>query len=1409
MFGNNPANVTFISDSQITATVPAGTALGPVPVVVTTSGGPSAAIPYRYAAVSVITTLVPNAGSVDGGNTVTINGSGFTGASSVMFGGTAATTFTINSDSQITATAPAGTIGTAGVVVTTPGGISVPSPYTYTALPAITAINLNTGPVFGGNTVTINGHGFTDAYSITFGGTLATFTVNSDSQITVTVPAGPLTLVDLPVDVVITMLNGAATAPSAYTYSPIPVVTTLNPIAGSAAGGNTVTIKGHGFINTTGVTFGGTGVTKFTVDNDQQISATVPTGTLGAASVVVSKGLLSGTAPNPYTYTVSPGIITLNLTTGTVAGGNTVTINGRGFTGASRVMFGSEPAIFTVNSDSQITATAPAGTLGAVDVEVTTPNGIATASSAYIYSDIPAIATLNLNTGPVGGGNTVTINGSRFTSASKVTFNGNPATFTVDSDNQITAKVPAGPIIAFNNIAVDVVVTTPVGTATALNFYTYTVLPGITTLVPTAGSIAGGNTVTINGSGFIGTTGVTFGGTGVTKFTVDNDQQISATVPAHAVGSASVVVQKGLLVSATAPSPYTYNLVPGIATLAPAAGPVAGGNAVIINGGGFTSASRVMFGGTAATAFTINSDSQITATAPAGIVGSVNIAVTTPNGTSAPSAYMYQAVPVITTLNLNTGPLVGGNTVTINGSGFTNTSRVMFADNSATFTVDSDSQITTTVPLGGLIGFENFSVDVKVTTPGGTTTASNFYTYAPIPEITTLNPAAAPVAGGNIVKIGGLGFTNASGVSFGGTGAINFTVDNDQQISATVPARAALGPVDVVVSKGLASATAHIPYTYIALPTIITLDPIVGPVAGGNNLTINGRGFIGAFRVMFGNNSATFTINSDSKITAKVPTGVVGPVDVMVTTQNGTAITSSAYIYSAVPAITTLNPSTGPLVGGNTVVINGHGFITATGVSFGGSEADFTVDSDQQITAKVPGGPLFLPGNPTVDVVVVTPGGTATASNFYTYAPIPVITALAPTKGSVAGGDTVKISGLGFTNASGVSFGGSGAIGAVFTVNSDNQIIATVPAHAVGQASVVVSKGLSYAAAPIPYTYTAVPGITTLSPSAGPVTGGNAVIINGGGFTNASRVMFGATAATTFTINSASKITATAPSGTVGSVNIAVTTPNGTSAPSPYLYTAIPVITTINPPTGPFSGGNTVMINGYGFTATSKVTINGNSATFTVNNDSQISVTVPGGPLFVPGNPIVDVAVTTPGGTVTAPKSYTYTPNPVITTINPTKGSVAGGNNVVINGVGFIGATGVSFGGSGAAFTVNSDSQITTTAPARAAGSASVVVNKGIFTAVTAPSPYLYIAIPVITTLSPATGPIAGGNVVTINGSGFSGASSVMFGGNSATNFTVNSDSQITATAPQGVLGSVTVIVTTINGATSSRYTYT
>ena len=75
----------------------------------------------------------------------------------------------------------------------------------------------------------------------------------------------------------------------------------------------------------------------------------------------------------------------------------------------------------------------------------------------------------------------------------------------------------------------------------------------------------------------------------------------------------------------------------------------------------------------------------------------------------------------------------------------------------------------------------------------------------------------------------------------------------------------------------------------------------------------------------------------------------------------------------------------------------------------------------------------------------------------------------------------------------------------------------------------------------------AVPAVTTLSPTSGPVAGGTSVTITGTGFTGATAVKFGSTAATSFTVNSATAITAKAPAGTGGMVKVTVTTPYGTS----------------------------------------------------------------------------------------------------------------------------------------------------------------------------------------------------------------------------------------------------------------------
>jgi len=66
--------------------------------------------------------------------------------------------------------------------------------------------------------------------------------------------------------------------------------------------------------------------------------------------------------------------------------------------------------------------------------------------------------------------------------------------------------------------------------------------PGVDSIAPPGGPIAGGTGVTISGEGLIGSTGVTFGGTAATGFLVVGDSTITCISPAHAAGAVAVVV---------------------------------------------------------------------------------------------------------------------------------------------------------------------------------------------------------------------------------------------------------------------------------------------------------------------------------------------------------------------------------------------------------------------------------------------------------------------------------------------------------------------------------------------------------------------------------------------------------------------------------------------------------------------------------------------------------------------------------------------------------------------------------------------------------------------------------------------------------------------------------------------------
>ncbi|MGA5707923.1 IPT/TIG domain-containing protein [Streptomyces cellulosae] len=336
----------------------------------------------------VVSAVSPSQGSTSGGTVVTVTGAGFSGAFLVRFGTKPAVSFTVDSDTQITAVTPSGT-GTVNVIVTSDQGNStqqVAFTYVSASQPAVTSVSPSQGPTAGGTTVTLTGTNFTGATAVRFDGVNApSFTVNSATQITAVTPAHPAGAAP----VTVTTPGGTSNAgdPNAYFfYSATPTVGSIAPVSGTTAGGTTVTLTGTNFTGATAVRFDGVNAPSFTVNSATQITAVTPAHPAGAAPVTVTTP--GGTSsPSSYVYLSQPTLTSLTPAQGPAGSGIVVTLSGTGLTTAAAVRFDTTLAQFVVVSPTRIDAVTPPGTAGPVTVTVTTPAGT---SNGLTYNRVAA-----------------------------------------------------------------------------------------------------------------------------------------------------------------------------------------------------------------------------------------------------------------------------------------------------------------------------------------------------------------------------------------------------------------------------------------------------------------------------------------------------------------------------------------------------------------------------------------------------------------------------------------------------------------------------------------------------------------------------------------------------------------------------------------------------------------------------------------------------------------------------------------------------------------------------------------------------------------------------------------------------------------------------------------------------------
>ncbi len=1476
-----------------------------------------------------ITGLSTSSGPATGGTTVIITGTNLKGVYEVLFGSepVSFTPYGDPSGGPITVVSPQGGAGTTSLEVVAGDAETASAPWTYTPSAFITGVTPGSALISGGQTLTVTGTdlgvalGFppneadiflTGAASAILAPILQNGT-ESPTEFQISVPAVPLSdageYADIQVFTALGWTPICAADEFKYTVPAGLGVSGVSPSTGPVAGGTQVVISGSYLDQNWScqdVDFGGIPATSVTPVSATTVLATSPASPGNATGPVdVTVDTIYGWTPvapatDQFTYYVPTPIVT-GLSPAacpiTPAGGPAVqvpvTISGSNLVYVTQVDFGNSLPPVTVtaadeNPDGSITVLCPPdSTAGAMDVTVQSPGGTSATSPAdqFAYGPMPVISAIVSNIGPAWLGSEIQILGENLSGVTEVDFDSGANTYqgTDINSSQATIIYVYAPYCPPGTMHVRV--WSSIGLESAddppADLYTFTLAPIVTgvTVSPSAGNPygytygpgSGGTTVTISGYNLMqnldtGATAVDFGGVPAASFTNNwaSPPTITAVTPA---GSGNVSVSVTTAQGTASGGSFTYFGTPSVTSITPAAGPLGGGNFVLISGGNLVDNTvdggifpylldtTVDFGSVAATgAYALNG--SLCVAAPEGIaLGTVDVTVTNVGGTSAISQpadqYTYMPPPVVSGLSLPSGAAAsgaveGGTPVVITGTLLAGATAVDFGSQAATIISDADDEMAVVSPASATgVG----PVDVTVTSPDGTSAISEpadlfTYTHAPfISQVTgplTINgtQAAGLTTGGNTVTISGDDLTGASAVNFGSTvvpqfsvdpkghQTTNFTVSPDgTTITVTDPAGTA-GMVDITVTTPLGTSDVKPAdeFTYVPMPIVTGISPSSGSSLGGTQVTITGTGLANASYVFFGpdelayaytGNCGTIVSDTDTQIVVTSPAENAFPstVDVTVMTAWATSATVPADQFTWVPppSITSQTASAGPVWGGTTMSLYGTNLAGAT-VTFGGNPATVQGNSDTCILVSSPEATGDTPG--WVSLTVTTAYG-ATSVNF-TYAPPPVVSAISTSSGPVAGGTTVDIFGSGLAGTTAVDFGSVSVAFAELGVGYTYlQVVSPAGTPSTVDITVTTAGGTSDTSPADQFTYVAVPSVSGISPPMGFMAAGTPVTVYGTGLANATAVEFGGVPATNLSYTTDGEIVVNAPQAypyyNGSTVDVTVTTAGGTSATSPadqFTYYMAPSVTGLSPSSGLRTGDTLVTISmAYCFNSVTAVDFGQNAGTIVSQSFYQIQVESPAGTAGT-----ADVTLLAPGGSVSAGQ-FTYLPLvPAVSGVSPAVGAAAGGTQVTIAGTDLEGATAVDFGSTAASsFTIDSPTQITATDAAGTVGTVDVTVTTPAGTSSTSPADqFTGITAPVVTAVSASAGATAGGSDVAIYGTDLGGATAVNFGAAGAT-VLIDTDTYILAATPAGAAGTVYLTVTTPYGtsATSPGYQFT
>ena len=685
-----------------------------------------------------------------------------------------------------------------------------------------------------------------------------------------------------------------------------------------------------------------------------------------------------------------------------------------------------------------------------------------------------------------------------------------------------------------------------------------------------------------------------------------------------------------------------------------------------------------------------------------------------------------------------------------------------------------------------------------------------FYRYMIAPEVSHIKPRVGTPSGGTRVEVHGRNFVQSSVLycSFGDA-LVRAEWITSLLVLCISPQR--IGGNDGSVLFGITNDNAlsfsrqAVNYTFIALPTLSTVVPRMGPVIGGTLVTLLGSGFndnsASAAFCRFNTSLQTTTpataLGSTSLICRTPPSRRQlhdrwSSIEVGLASSDYTSGSSLATVfeYHEAFALTRVVPSGGPIAGGTTIFVEGEHFLLTSPLScaFGGGSMTATTVAATVLTSTQLSciTPTSFEGPSQLQIGV---NGSDFGVTYLTYRfyPTPIVSIASPLTGPQAGGNLVQIFGYGFRNSPSLAcLLGNTSVPAHFM--SSNSLNCSAPPHAPRVVAVrATNDGIGMSPSNISYSYKEDMVASMLVPSRGPAQGPINISVLGRHLARAS-VCTWQNAAGGLGANNAMEVTTE--SYWMSATEVLCSTPSIVPPQSEILLTLVvpgsriaglsystvpdPFATSLTPSLGPDLGGTTVTVHGQGFDSTAECIFGESTRVFTRLIDStrlqciapakNRSVGVPLLTSFKLGNKLHSIVVRND-------LMFRYHPTCQISSLAPSIGPEAGGAIVRITGLDYVrgGSSSalVHFGHITVPCATIDDTTVECLTPRHEPRTVAVTLsfNGGLDSCVTTAGALMYtFSRTTVTKLHPVSGPAAGGTLITISGTnlGHSAALSCM-----------------------------------------------